>query len=469
MSSDTGIVGALISLLLPFCLGLCLAFALDRQGRLTSAERLGLAYPCGAVLVTAMMCGISLIDGRFTRAVLGLAVGLPVVALAWLAMRRKRRSQRERPTPLFASRLVEALLVVLLFSKVAYVLIEVLRRPLTAWDTFAVWGLRAKVWAARGSLVLDPHDPFYLGSGARLDYPPHVSLLQAWTAIWLGGWNDVLVNVPWAAYYVSAIVFLYGTIAARNDRTIALAAAFCLSGLPLFVVHASIAGYAELMLGVHFLIAVSMIYLWAAERYSPYLFFGLLFTLSLPYTKLDGIPLAVACLGVVTMQMRSLQSWRVRGVVLAGTTGLAVAAALRNTELRAFLASSQPHPEAIVPFFSGLFASGSWHLLWVFFLAVAALRMRACWGTPMAWLFANIAIPMAGLLYLFFFTTAARFAVLRSADSRLLLGLAPAALCFVFLAVAQALREGDGDSGDGDQCRASLRNDWMSSSVIPKR
>jgi 4-amino-4-deoxy-L-arabinose transferase-like glycosyltransferase len=131
-------------------------------------------------------------------------------------------------------------------------------------------------------LVLDPQDPFYLGSGARLDYPPHVSLLQTWTAVWLGGWNDVLVNLPWAAYYVSAIVFLYATIAARIDRSLALAAAFCLAGLPLFVVHASIAGYAELMLSAHFLMAASMIFLWARERRTTYFLLGLLFTLSLP-------------------------------------------------------------------------------------------------------------------------------------------------------------------------------------------
>jgi hypothetical protein len=317
-----------------------------------------------------------------------------------------------------------------------FVLFEVLHRPLSPADSFTVWGLRAKVWATRGSLVLDPHDPFYLGGAIRPDYPPYVSLLQVWSAIWLGRWSDVYVNIPWACYYASALLFVLAMLSRRVPWGWALCGSCLLATTPLFVAHTAMAGYADLMLSVHFLVAVVAAYLWTTEGERAHLAIAVLFTASLLFIKLEGILLAAVCVGGMGLQAPGLRRHGRRWLVLGGAVIAALWAVWHNGSLHALLASFRVHADAVLPVLASLGGAGNFAFLWPLFFALGLLVWKSERNSPLAWLYATTALPLLPFCGVFVCTDAAAFAGSQTAAGRLFLSLTPAAVCAVVLAAA---------------------------------
>ncbi len=410
----------------------------------------GLVYPTGATLISSAMLVLGLVEIRLDRAsIAALAMSLAAIlgAVAWrrLAGPNARREGEAMPPselPLPVTFGLGALVV----SKLSFVFFDVVRKPIEVWDAFAVWTLRAKVWSARQSLVLDPADPFYLGGGARTDYPPHVSLLHAWVAIGIGEWNDVLVNLPWAFYYASAVVLVFAVLRRSFSTDWGLVAAVGLSGLPLFVIHASHAGYADGILAVHFLAFCALSYLAdrqrgradADGRASLVLCVG--FLLSLPLVKFEGVVLMVAgVLGLAARGPRATGKFRLRRVLvllLVGTAALGFA--LFNAGIRDYISSTHFHAQAVLPVLLDLFAQGNWNLLWFVFWALVVLRMRSPSCDAAGRLALVVAMPVVPFLYVLWCTDAWHFAAGQTADSRLFLTLAPSALLFVVIAAAKA-------------------------------
>ncbi len=408
--------------------------------RRNNAAHWAAAYALGAVLTTCAMALGGLVGMPFRRP--WLAGGAAALIAVALGIRRRRGAAATEARSVVPARLprlpaiARAGLVLLVAVKVGFVIVELLHRPITGWDSFAVWSLRAKVWAARGGLVLDRGDWFFYGGAARPDYPPHISLLQTWTGIWIGDWHDVLVNLPWGFYYLSLLAGCYFATVPRLGRDWALAATFALAGIPLVVVHAALGGYADLVLATHFMLAVALL---SQPQSALDRRLGFLFALSLPLIKLEGIPLAAACLAVAGLRGIGSAPRRNR-LLVAVLTAVAVAAALANQTLRDFLASAQMQPQGLRAVADGLFREGHWHFLWALFAAVAALRLRSIWNTSLGWMLFTLVAAAVPLSFALLFTDASAFANARSADSRLFLGLAPAALAFVALALGDASR-----------------------------
>ena len=92
----------------------------------------------------------------------------------------------------------------------ALLLAEVLWRPLYPWDAWTQWATKARVWFELKSMV--PFVPLaewlQPGSAAYIDTAPHypatVPLLQVWSALLLGRWDDALINLPW---WITAVAF----------------------------------------------------------------------------------------------------------------------------------------------------------------------------------------------------------------------------------------------------------------------
>jgi len=408
-----------------------------------------LAYPVGATLVSLAMILLGIAQIPLT------VVSVPMVALllallACFAARRWLALEEPRPWPVallddLGGSWLRAGLGVGVFANLAFVWFEVSRKPIEIWDAFAVWTLRAKAWSARQSLILDPADPFYLGGGARTDYPPHASLLHAWPAIGLGEWNDIVVNLPWALVYSSAVLLVYAVARLTHGRLWGWVGAFALSGLPLFVVHASHAGYADVILAAHFLLVVSTAFLadrarslgHSSDRVWRALSVG--FVLSLPLIKLEGVPLMVAAaVGLVLQSGDGGKSGRrKRWPLLLAAVLVAVMVAAANQALRDYVASTQLHVEAVGPVLSDLFLRGNWNLLWLLFWGLAVAQISGVGAAPTRRLSVMIMIPFVPFLYVLWCTDAWQFAVNRTADSRLFLALAPAAVLYVSVAAAE--------------------------------
>jgi hypothetical protein len=437
---SASVTGALLSVLLPIGVGYAALAALDRRRTLALGERFGFAYPSGATLIAGTVYALARAGVHFTRLNFALVAVLAAAACALLCVGRHGESAAATPLPRLprSEQILTAALCLLIGTKIVCVFLELLHRPLTPWDSFSVWALRAKIWAARGGL-LDPRDLFYSSVAVRPDYPPHVSLLQTWTAIWLGSWNDVLVNLPWGCYYSAALLFVFATLARHLPRAWALAGVFLLAGLPLFVVQAAVAGYADIVLSVHFTAAVIAVYLWASERHAVHLAIALLFTASLPFIKLEGTPLAVACAGGLIMQTRLLRSAVLRALLVVTAIVLAGVSIWLNDDLRRLLLGSALHREALQPLLRSFMGLGNWHLLWPLFIAIAVLRLKRIWGTPLAWLLATVIAAMLPFFYTLLYTNAAEYVLEQTAPGRLFLNCAPAAVFFIIVATYDAL------------------------------
>jgi hypothetical protein len=442
---------ALAAQLAILSLGGAWVWALAGRPRNANAPLWATAYPLGAVTMTCGLMLAGLAGVPFHRPWLATGVVVALAILVVVGVLRRRRAPAAAPpqsSPAGESgspglrRPARGGLAILLLAKVAFVVAELLHRPVSGWDSFAVWTLRAKVWAARGGLVLERGDPFFYGGAARPDYPPHASLLQTWTGVWIGEWHDVLINLPWGFYYLSLLAFCFYFVACRLSRDWALAATFALAGTPLLVVHAALAGYADLILATHFSIAVALLHeSFARPGDRPHRLVALAFSLSLPLIKLEGIPLAAVCLAILGLRSPGAASRRRRWALVAALAVATAGLALANDTLRQFLVSSRPRPQAVGVLLDGLFRGGNWHFLWTLFVVVAAMRARHLWRSPLGWLWLNVMAAVIALSFALLFTSASDFALARSADSRLFLAVAPAALLFVVLALGDACRE----------------------------
>ena len=136
--------------------------------------------------------------------------------------------------------------------------LEVARQPLYPWDAWTQWATKARVWYELGRIVpFAGSDAWFAGDGAAYfdaapGYPPTVPLLQAWTCLVLGRWDDALMNWPWWQIAVALALAVYGGL--RSLRVSALAAlvgTFFVASLPLANVHVALAGYADFPLAAY--------------------------------------------------------------------------------------------------------------------------------------------------------------------------------------------------------------------------
>ncbi len=95
-------------------------------------------------------------------------------------------------------------LVAWLAVRFALLAVEVASRPLYPWDAWTQWATKARVWyelrphravRARRPSGTRPAAACYFD--ASPEYPPTMPLLQVWTCLVLGRWDDVLMNAPW--------------------------------------------------------------------------------------------------------------------------------------------------------------------------------------------------------------------------------------------------------------------------------
>lgn len=145
-----------------------------------------------------------------------------------------------------------------LVAKTAFVFHEGFMRPVFSWDAWNNWSSGAKLFFHSRGLLLDPESGFFFGSGYRfIGHPLTNTLLQVWTALWLGEFHEVFVK-GWAAlFFVSLLGVFYGA-ARREARGLApVVGVSLLATVPLVTYHGTVA-YSDLPLAFFALAATSM-------------------------------------------------------------------------------------------------------------------------------------------------------------------------------------------------------------------
>jgi hypothetical protein len=446
--------GVLASVLLPWVAGTCAVLALwrGREHGPSAPLALGYGYLVGAFAVTIVMLLTSAAGIRWSLPLLaGLIVALGIAA-AWLARGAPRPGlpggglrDALAPEPR-ALRWLFWIALALVVVRLAGLAVDVYVSPLRAYDAWAQWATKARVWFEQGRVVRFVTAGTWLASGDPLLYydsnpghPPVIPLLQAWTAMFLGAWNESRINAPWVAIGIALPLAFYAQ--ARNagaSAPLAMIATWLLMSLPILDIHIGLAGCADLFMGAAYGMAAMAMWRWSVTREWPMAALALVVAIAMIPIKVEGVLwLATLVPGIVIALHRRA------GFVLAGTTILAFLAYLafgpRSLPMMGYTLRTRP-ADVLGPLAEHVFAFDNWHLSGYAVIAIVAWRWRILLSPRIAPMTLTMAAAFGLVVVVFFFTSAAVGVENETLVNRFLLHLAPA-LAFYTLVVYVEGRE----------------------------
>jgi hypothetical protein len=432
------------SLALPLALGASALLVLDwpraEDAAGSAALRCGYGYIVGALLLTFWMRGLSVVGLRFSW----MTIGLPLLALtaalmAWAA-RRGRISLpavRSALTALVAPPLVRwqrvfwIALIGWLVVHFALMAAEVAWRPLYPWDAWVQWATKARVWYELGHIAPFVRADVWLAGadGAYFDaspnYPATVPLLQVWTCVAIGRWDDSAMNWPWLAILAALVAALYGALRGEGVAALlALIGAYLLASLPLVDVHVALAGYADLPMGAVYTLAAMAFYRWAMRRDMRDAVIALLLAGSCPLIKTPGWIWAATLIPGVVIALLPRRGARIVGIGFA----LAALALLTLARTEPTILGYRLHlnfAPAWAQLVKSYYLMGNWNLLWYAVIALGAFGWRRLREPPLLPLTAVTAAGLSFLFFVFAFSDAAVWLADLGAANRATLHIVP--------------------------------------------
>ena len=291
----------LIALFLPALLGFFILALMFRDEQGTGLlERISLAFPLGAGVLTMQMFVLGLFRVPLTLGYIGIPLAVEIVLLTFWAIKKKivfpprgewglRDDITSSKNPLM-KKVALLLLLIWIGAKLLSVFVKTGLLPIYAWDSWANWSSGAKLFYFTQGLLLDvpPEDFFSRGAVLRIiSYPLHNPLMQVWMSLWTGAFDEVLVKF-WSPVYLLAMTVSLYLIASRElGRLAALALVAMFLSSPLLSYHATEV-YSDLPLGVYLFLA-SLSFLNAMRGRHSYWFLLGLFSAEALFTKDEAL------------------------------------------------------------------------------------------------------------------------------------------------------------------------------------
>lgn len=449
------ILALLLSAALPWAVGIVLMMLL-RHSRVALAGPgevpwlLGTGYLAGAFALTLWMRVLSMSGVKFGVLVVALPLTVLTIPLGVVVWRRAGRTAVVEALRASGRGLRHALLedplrivwwMVLAWLAVRYTLlaVEVTTRPLYPWDAWTQWATKARVWYELGYLAPFGRLDAWLAAGGALyfdaspEYPPTMPLLQVWTSLCLGRWDDVLMNWPWWQMSVALTLAMYGGLRSLElPAIVALLAAFLIASIPLANVHVALAGYADLPLAAFYGAAVLALLRWARARSVGEALACAWFALACTQTKNPGLFWALTLVPAAIVVLFPRHGMRIALGSFALGAFLLVAVARLKLQLFLYRVDLNYDPPW-ADLGEGYFLLGNWHLLWYGMILVAIFAWRDLFSRAMGPI---TVITLGGLLFLFFvfgFTNASAFIADQTTVNRATLHMAPAIVIFLVL------------------------------------
>ena len=407
--------------LLPWLLGLSLLLALDWPRAKSEGDRAGAAtlrlaygYFLGVMLLSLWMRALSALGIAFGWIAIGGPMAVVTALSLGLAARRGRLAvapAREallvlvRPGPVRVYAWAWWLLLAWLALRFVLLGAEIAWLPLYPWDAWVEWATKTRVWYELGRIVPFVDASVWLSgaSGAYFDaapgYPATLPLLQVWSCIALGHWDDSAMNWPWLLMLIALTLGVFGALRDSGLPPLgALVGAYLVASLPLVDVHVALAGYADLMTAATYALAALALHRWTLRRDWRDAGVAILLALACPLVQPIGAVWALTLLpGVVVALLPG------RGIkVVAAAFGLAALAILALTQAETMLFGYRLHLDFHRPWqalIENYLLFANWHLLWYCLLALVLIGARSLVRPPLAPL---AMIAASGLAFVFF-------------------------------------------------------------------
>jgi hypothetical protein len=374
-------------------------------GRIGYGFFIGYAAVHGLVLLSANLLGLV----QFWPIVMAL-----VVMAATGSLLHRRTSLKSRPThyhptqhnseravspqePVRLHPIARAALVVVLAWVALHLLlvaVEILHRPVYAWDAWLSWIYRAKAWFYAGTLVpmdapiswlMDEATAAYNVGGNH--YPTFSPTIVLWVATALGHWNETLIHLPVLLCGIALGLGLYGQCRESGmDALSSTLAAYFLLSIPLIGAHLALPGQADIWMAGFTGLGFVAIIRGLGQENTFQVTLGLLFTAFAITTKTEGgVWLAVALttivftarpqfslVGISLVVALALLGW-VLGITFAdlpvfGRLGVSDG----SIHIPLMAAQKLEDFDLLDNYLDNFFYNGTWHLLWSFLVLSAA-------------------------------------------------------------------------------------------------
>jgi hypothetical protein len=456
-------IGLALSVALPWVAGTLSVRALARRGDFPGwLVCVGYGYVIGAFATTLVMRLLDAAGIRWTISWISLPrLGL---AIAGYALSRASPSPRARCT---SARDAFALLptwmrgvfwacLALMVVRFAGLGLEILWRPLLPLDAWAHWATKTRVWFEYGRIVPFVSPAEWLHSGNALqfmdvhsNYPGTLPLLQVWTDICLGGWDESRMNAPWLAVAVSLALVNYAQLRRVGiDVSASMISTYALVSLPFLDLHVALAGIADLFIAGAYGMAAIALWQWSLTRRRADMALALAMTVVCTAIKVEGVLWALTLLpGMIVAFNRRV------GLALTGTIGLAAIGylAFGPEQLMLFNYALRNRFENVsLPLAQHMFVMDNWHLLWYAAIAVVAWRWRRLLRDDFAPMTVTMLGACAFVSVVFFYSGASGGVDDESLVNRLLLHMVPALtfyLALLALKPSAAVAEQEGSRG----------------------
>lgn len=449
------VLSVAIAILLPWLLGIAVLAAAkpaarDFAGPGEVAWLAGAGYMAGAFLLTLWMRVLSTAGIKFSLAAIALPIALATVVCTIIVWRRSGgalpraggdalRTLVVSPGLAGAARIAWTLLIAWLAVRFALLGIEVASRPLYPWDAWTQWATKARVWFELGHIAPFARVNEWLAANGAVyfdaspEYPPTMPLLQVWSCIALGRWDDVLMNAPWWQIGIALALAVYGGLRSLDVRAeAALVGAFFVASLPLANAHVALAGYADLPMAAFYTVAALAFLRWNVGRQWRDAAVALLLALACTQIKNPGWFWAATLVPGLVVALLPRHGVRVALSGFAAAAVLLVVLARFKLSLFNYQINLNYQP-AWGDVAESYFLLGNWHLLWYAAIAMAILARRQLLAPGLAPLTAIVCGSLLFLFVVFGFTSASYYITDQTTVNRATLHVAPLIVVFVVL------------------------------------
>jgi hypothetical protein len=450
MSDALDFAGALASLALPWIAGALVVRALWRARPDAPSMPLviGYGYVAGAFVATMSMRLLSIAGIRWSAPTFAGAIVIVALAAAWLGRRIAAmpatgpglRSELAAAPP--AMRVLFGIAFALIAVRLAGIAVEVAVSPLRAYDAWGHWATKAIVWHDHGGIVPFVRGEVWLTASSKVytdsnpSHPSAIPLLQAWTATFLTGWSESLINLPWIAI-AAALGFAFYAQArgVGASAPFAMIATWLLLSLPVLNLHVASAGTADVFLGAIFGMAAMATWRWTLTRDAPMAWLAAIAAAFALYVKAEGVLWIATLVPAIVVALH-----RRAGFALAGAAVLAAGGylAFGPDSLPLMGYALRTRPINVLPSLRDhLLVFDNWHLGWYAVAAIAAWRWRALLSPRIAPMTFTMLAGLALIVVVYFFTPAALGVANETLVNRMPLHFAPAAAFYALVLVVE--------------------------------
>jgi hypothetical protein len=207
--------------------------------------------------------------------------------------------------PKDALTVLDYLFLAIILLQACYALFASMPMPVTGWDAWAIWFLKAKAFYLGGGVTGD----FLKSSSyshAHPDYPLLVPLSIAWLFECMGTANDILGKLIYPLKFIALLVVFYYVLRRLVERKTALAFTLLLALTPIMIAHSAglpepvgrlytgdYVGYADLSLSIFFMASAILVRSYLSSGKSPDLLLAAIFFGLGAWTKNEGLLFAL--------------------------------------------------------------------------------------------------------------------------------------------------------------------------------